>query len=178
MPSVAPQVKGGLVRQRRWSTAIEGVRNLTEWAALSTSFLLTGNLLAPYVSACAADVLFTGYQRFKGGAVDAAQQRSLQQIRELAGAARAVQAARQKVLQEGKGKAGGEGEEGPTGGTGSDSNDSGSSSGTNGSHGSSGSSGSSGEEEASSGEQQKTESSSSGEEGAPAVGAGSKERDE
>jgi hypothetical protein len=31
-----------MVRQRRWSTAVEGARDVTEWACYSTSFLLTG----------------------------------------------------------------------------------------------------------------------------------------
>jgi hypothetical protein len=36
------QVKSGMVRQRQWSTAVEGARDVTEWACFSTSFLLTG----------------------------------------------------------------------------------------------------------------------------------------
>lgn len=30
------------MRQRAWSTAIEGTRDLSEWALYSTSYLLTG----------------------------------------------------------------------------------------------------------------------------------------
>lgn len=30
------------MRQRTWSTAIEGTRDLSEWALYSTSYLLTG----------------------------------------------------------------------------------------------------------------------------------------
>lgn len=116
------------MRQRAWSTAIEGTRDLSEWALYSTSYLLTGacplaalrglgekhvspavhggggmpsaqhggmlyagwfaattlqlahralpcppahppacagNLLAPYVTACTSDLLFSIYQRLK-----------------------------------------------------------------------------------------------------------------
>lgn len=41
-PTPRVQVKSGLVRQRKWTTAIEGSRDVVEWAAYSTSFLLTG----------------------------------------------------------------------------------------------------------------------------------------
>lgn len=145
------------MRQRRWSTAVEGARDVAEWASYSTSFLLTGeraclggwgpvgsehvgrrgcscggtagvavqprppprrpaphsltprplpwdprpragNLLAPYVAAVASDLVFSGYQRLKASQVDAAQERSMRQIRELTQAARAVEAARKSSL--------------------------------------------------------------------------------
>lgn len=169
MPT-ARQVKTGLVRQRKWTTAIEGSRDVVEWAAYSTSFLLTGgrrvgarpqlaqggcrspwqpawpcaaamrapglccptavphcaacgqdgallpglqaasrslcqrcrspsepaappprlpagNLLAPYVTACSADLLFSGYQRLKQRQVDAAQRQSMETIRALVSSA-------------------------------------------------------------------------------------------
>lgn len=57
-----------------------------------------GNLLAPYVAAVSTDLLFSGYQRLKARQVDAAQERSMQQIRELTLAARAVEAARKSTL--------------------------------------------------------------------------------
>jgi hypothetical protein len=49
--------------KRMWTGGIETSRTVFEWAALSSSFLLTGNLLAPYVGAIASDALFSVYQR-------------------------------------------------------------------------------------------------------------------
>ncbi len=42
-----------------------------------------GNLLAPYITACSADLLFSGYQRLKQRQVDAAQRQSMETIRAL-----------------------------------------------------------------------------------------------
>lgn len=53
----------GAYTKRMWTGGIETTRTVFEWAALSSSFLLTGNLLAPYVGAIASDALFSVYQR-------------------------------------------------------------------------------------------------------------------
>lgn len=98
MRRVLEKVKTGLVRQRKWTTAIEGSRDVVEWAAYSTSFLLTGNLLAPYVTACSADLLFSGYQRLKQRQVDAAQRQSMETIRALQKAAMQVSRTRKESL--------------------------------------------------------------------------------
>lgn len=99
MRRVLEKVKSGLVRQRKWTTAIEGSRDVVEWAAYSTSFLLTGNLLAPYVTACSADLLFSGYQRLKQRQVDAAQRQSMETIRALQKAAMQVSRARKESAE-------------------------------------------------------------------------------
>ncbi|KAL4457963.1 hypothetical protein ABPG75_012828 [Micractinium tetrahymenae] len=99
MRRVLEKVKTGLVRQRKWTTAIEGSRDVVEWAAYSTSFLLTGNLLAPYVTACSADLLFSGYQRLKQRQVDKAQKQSMETIRALQKAAMQVSVTRKASLQ-------------------------------------------------------------------------------
>lgn len=98
MRKVLDKVKVGLVRQRAWSTAIEGTRDLSEWALYSTSYLLTGNLLAPYVTACTSDLLFSIYQRLKARKVEESMKRSLDSIRELTDTAAAVAAARKQAL--------------------------------------------------------------------------------
>ncbi|KAI3436879.1 hypothetical protein D9Q98_006287 [Chlorella vulgaris] len=99
MRKVLDKVRSGMVRQRQWSTAVEGTRNVTEWAAYSTSFLLTGNLLAPYVTAVASDLLFSGYQRLRARQVDRTQQQAMASIRELHSTALALKDARKAVLQ-------------------------------------------------------------------------------
>ena len=52
------QVKSGMVRQRQWSTAVEGARDVTEWACFSTSFLLTGERLGAGDASWLADQLW------------------------------------------------------------------------------------------------------------------------
>ncbi|PSC67454.1 Qa-SYP3 Sed5p Syntaxin 5-type isoform A [Micractinium conductrix] len=99
MRKVLEKVKDGMVRQRRWSTAIEGARDVMEWACYSTAFLLTGNLLAPFATAVSADLLFSGYQRVRRRQVDEAQRLSAEQIRELHKTALAIRDARLGVLQ-------------------------------------------------------------------------------
>ncbi|KAI7843775.1 hypothetical protein COHA_002673 [Chlorella ohadii] len=98
MRKVLDKVKVGLVRQRAWSTAIEGTRDVAEWALYSTSYLLTGNLLAPYVTACTSDVLFSFYQRMKARQVEESMQQSLASIRELTNTAAIAAAARKQAL--------------------------------------------------------------------------------
>lgn len=65
--------------------------SLAQWPALH--FLLpppplTGNLLAPYLTAVTSDLLFTGYQRLKQRQVDAANDLALAQLKDLAATAR------------------------------------------------------------------------------------------
>ncbi len=46
---------------------LDAARSLADWACYGSSFILTGNLFAPFVASTAVDLLFSGYQR-KGAA--------------------------------------------------------------------------------------------------------------
>ncbi|PSC70918.1 U1 snRNA associated [Micractinium conductrix] len=77
-----PTVDKEMEEVRKWRTAITGARLLVKWAAYSTPFLLTGNLLAPLVATCAADLLVAGYQLLKDGRVSARRLEDLQELKE------------------------------------------------------------------------------------------------
>lgn len=63
--SVAAGVVQKLTHQKRADVVIATLRRSVETAALGSSFILTGNLLAPWVGAVTCDLLFSYYQRSK-----------------------------------------------------------------------------------------------------------------
>ena len=62
---ILEQVRSGAVRQQRWIVAVEGMVELVQWSTLSTSFLLTGNILAPIAGSVANDIFYSAMQRVK-----------------------------------------------------------------------------------------------------------------
>eukprot|EP00887_Chlorella_sp_A99_P001452 scaffold8.g1452.t1 len=77
------KLKRSVLEQQRWAVGVEGVRDVTEWACFSASFLLTGNLLAPFASAVAADLAFSFYQRTRLRQLQDAQNGVRQRLDEL-----------------------------------------------------------------------------------------------
>lgn len=85
-------LKRDILAQQRWGVAIEGGRDLVEWASYSAAYLLSGNLLAPFAAAAASDLAFTLWQRARLGELEAGQgsvARRLADLRELLLIARA-----------------------------------------------------------------------------------------
>ena len=54
-----------LNKQRKASVVVDTIRGSVTAAALGSSFILTGNLLAPYLGSVTCDLLFSYYQRRK-----------------------------------------------------------------------------------------------------------------
>lgn len=82
--SLLSKMKTKMTSRRRWSLGIEVARNSTETACYSVAFLLTGNLLAPYVAAVANDLLFSLYQRVRQREAEKEHRAALEKLGDLA----------------------------------------------------------------------------------------------
>ena len=52
-------------RERQGEVIVSSFKQLVHWASFGSSFILTGNLLAPYVGSVSSDLLFSVLQRAK-----------------------------------------------------------------------------------------------------------------
>ncbi|KAH7618830.1 hypothetical protein NADE_005679 [Nannochloris sp. 'desiccata'] len=59
------RLRSGVVIQQRWIVAVEATVEFLQWSTLSTSFLLTGNILAPIAGSMVNDVIYSACQRVK-----------------------------------------------------------------------------------------------------------------
>jgi hypothetical protein len=59
------RLRSGVVIQQRWIVALEASVEFLQWSTLSTSFLLTGNILAPIAGSMLNDALYSACQRVK-----------------------------------------------------------------------------------------------------------------
>jgi hypothetical protein len=94
-------VRGALAKKQRWGVGIKAANEVVQWACLSASFLLTGNLLAPLAGSVAADALYSLEQRGRLRRLEKAQAASMREFlasergrRELLRATRAERTAR------------------------------------------------------------------------------------
>jgi hypothetical protein len=66
------RLRSGVVLQQRWIVAVEATVEFLQWSALSTSFLLTGNILAPIAGSMVNDAIYSACQRVKNREIKAA----------------------------------------------------------------------------------------------------------
>ena len=59
------RLRSGVVMQQRWIVGVEATVEFLQWSTLSTSFLLTGNILAPIAGSMVNDALYSACQRLK-----------------------------------------------------------------------------------------------------------------
>lgn len=102
------RVRRSVESQQRWSAAVSALQEFVQWATLSSSFLVTGNLLAPIAGSVAVDAVFSVYQRkrakemIEARAAEALQFTSqLQDTRELAKAVASSRKERLRPSQDG-----------------------------------------------------------------------------
>jgi hypothetical protein len=59
------RLRSGVVIQQRWIVAVEATVEFLQWSTLSTSFLFTGNILAPIAGSMVNDTIYSACQRLK-----------------------------------------------------------------------------------------------------------------
>ncbi|GAB4820546.1 hypothetical protein N2152v2_007592 [Parachlorella kessleri] len=100
-------------KQQRYSLVVETLRGVTESGCYAAAFLLSGNLLAPYVAAVTIDLLFSTYQRMRQQKVEKEQQAALERVANLAMTMSQLRKAKLERLQPRKVVEGGGSQPGP-----------------------------------------------------------------
>lgn len=63
--SALASIKSTIIAQQKWGLAVTGLSEAAQWSSASFAYLMTGNLLAPIVSALVSDALCSYWQRRK-----------------------------------------------------------------------------------------------------------------
>lgn len=90
-----------LRRCKLWDVGLSSTGRVVTFTSLSTAFLLSGNLLAPFTAAVAADALWSFYQRLRTPAIEKEELEVLAKLMAMREAARRAKAARVAQLRPG-----------------------------------------------------------------------------
>lgn len=97
--AVVNGMRESLLAGAKWTTAVQASRAIAEWAAFSTGFLLTGNLLSSYVGAVVSDMLFSYYQRRRIPLLEEKQQVAMEKFSKMSSALKQAQDSRKNRLE-------------------------------------------------------------------------------